>query len=493
MPAILLLLIWWKQKKINWVDVRNLLPFCFVAICLGLVTIYLERIHVGAEGQEWELSIIERFLIAGRVFWFYIGKLLLPVKLTFIYPRWKIDTGAIWQYLFVIATLVVVLVLFFSRKHFGFGPLVGILIFGGILVPALGFFNVYPMRYSFVADHFQYHASTAFIALIVALCSIGIRRLNQKRVSFVVLILVVGLLVSLTWRQCYVYRNQETLWYDVIEKNPNSWMAHNNLGNALQKKQKFDEAIKHYKTSIELKPDHTVAIYNLGNSYYLKGQTDLAVECLAKSIEQQPNFAAAYFSLANIYKSQIELKKAIENYEKTIEINNDFTSAHFNLANTYKSLGQIDKAIYHYEQTLRSEPEHGKAHYQLAISIKSSKRIEETVKHLNKAVELLPDSPLVLNELAWILATYPDDRIRDGQRALALAQRASEMTNNENLVILDTLASAYAEVGRYEEALKTIKKALSITSISTPKELSAHLRSQRNLFETGKPAREGIK
>ena len=163
LPAAMLLVIWWKRGRIAGRDVWPLLPFFAAGVALGLVTSWLERTHVGAQGPEWAFSFPERCLIAGRAVWFYAGKLFWPANLTFIYPRWQINTGAWWQWIFPVAALAVVAVLWRLRRRIGRGPLVAVLFFGGTLLPALGFTNVYPMRYSFVADHFQYLASVGLI------------------------------------------------------------------------------------------------------------------------------------------------------------------------------------------------------------------------------------------------------------------------------------------------------------------------------------------
>jgi protein O-mannosyl-transferase len=158
LPVVLLLARWWKQKRLEWGDVLPLVPFFVVGLGLGLQTAWLEKHHVGAGGAEWSASFAERWLIAGRALWFYAGKLFWPVNLTFVYPRWQLDVGIWWQWLFPAGALATVATLWFGRKKFGGGPLAAILIFASTLFPILGFLNVYYMRYSFVADHFQYFA-----------------------------------------------------------------------------------------------------------------------------------------------------------------------------------------------------------------------------------------------------------------------------------------------------------------------------------------------
>ena len=172
LPAAMLLILWWKRGRLRLRDLTPLIPFFVAGIVMGYVTGYLETHHVGATGEkvvELRLSLQQRCLIAGRVIWFYLGKLFYPHPLTFIYPRWKeIDTPTLWQWIFPGMVVVVTAALFALRRRTGRGVLVAWLLFCGTLFPALGFVNVYPMRFSFVADHFQYHASIAIFALTAA-------------------------------------------------------------------------------------------------------------------------------------------------------------------------------------------------------------------------------------------------------------------------------------------------------------------------------------
>ncbi|MFZ5830616.1 MAG: O-GlcNAc transferase, partial [Planctomycetota bacterium] len=171
LPAAILLVHWWKQGRIGWRELAPTLPLFAVGLSLGLTTAYLERVHVGASGDEFHWTFLERCLIAGRALWFYAAKLLVPVRLTFFYPRWKIDATNPVQWAYPIGAMALVAALWFARHRLGRGPLVAVLFFGGTLFPALGFINVYPMRYSFVADHFQYLASIGILALFAAAIS----------------------------------------------------------------------------------------------------------------------------------------------------------------------------------------------------------------------------------------------------------------------------------------------------------------------------------
>jgi hypothetical protein len=225
LPAALLLVIWWKQGSLLWKrDTLPLVPFFIVGIGFGLLTAWVEQNLVGARGSEFDFSNIERFLIAGRAFWFYLEKLLWPVNLIFIYPRWDVNERVWWQYLFPAALLFLLLTALWARRWRG--TLVGVLFFAGTLFPALGFFNAYPFRFSYVADHFQYLASIGPIAVAGAGITTALDFLKKRNRFLGPLIYgtLIATLGVLTWRQAAMYKDTETLFRTTIERNPACWM-----------------------------------------------------------------------------------------------------------------------------------------------------------------------------------------------------------------------------------------------------------------------------
>jgi hypothetical protein len=199
----------------------------------GLFTAWVERTFIGAKGADFTLTLLQRGLVAGRVICFYAGKLLWPRNLTFIYPRWNINPGEWWQYWSPAGVLALAIGLcLVARRHRG--PLAGFLIFAGTLFPFLGFINVYPFRYSYVADHFQYLASLGIIVPVASALAVAAGRISLGKVSRVAFAAVLlAALGVLTWRQSGMYRDAETLYRETLVRNPGSWLAHNNLGNSL--------------------------------------------------------------------------------------------------------------------------------------------------------------------------------------------------------------------------------------------------------------------
>ena len=232
LPAALLVIFWWQRGAVSWRrDVAPLLAFFAVGAMAGVLTAWLERTQIGAEGVDFELNFLQRGLIAGRVVWFYLAKLLWPANLIFFYQRWDVDPTQWWQWLFPIATLGMLAGLW-SIRHRWRGPLASWLFFVGTLFPVLGFLNVYPFIISYVADHFQYLASLGIIVFLSAVVASPLVRTSgmPRLLGNAACVFVVGMLGALTYRQSQMYANSVALYQATIERNPECWMAYNNLG-----------------------------------------------------------------------------------------------------------------------------------------------------------------------------------------------------------------------------------------------------------------------
>ena len=406
LPAAILLVLWWQQDRIRWRQILPLIPFFVVGVALGLTTAWLEKYHVGAQGEEWALSFLDRFLVAGRALWFYAGKLVWPYELTFIYPRWQIDAGAWWQYLFPVAAMAVIFTLWLLRQRLGKGPLVAVLLIAGTLFPALGFFDVYPMRFSFVADHFQYLASIGLISIFSASISIFYIRLgsSSRNLGFVACfgaLLALGLGV---WKQGSIYRDAEMLYRDTIAKNPNAWMAHNNLGFLLAEDGSLAAAMTHYTRALRIKPDNALTHYNMAKVLYLQEKFDEAIAHYYKALEIKPNHAEAHNNLGILLAKQGKLKEARRHYSEALRLNPASAETHNNLAVTLVKLKEIEAAIPHYAKALDLQPDYAEAHNNLGNAFSKQGKLKEALASYTKALEIRPNYPEAQNNLGVALA-----------------------------------------------------------------------------------------
>ncbi|MGD0771062.1 MAG: tetratricopeptide repeat protein [Tepidisphaeraceae bacterium] len=428
LPAAILLIVYWRNGQVRRADVRPLVPFFLLGAVMAAVTAMLEKQHVGASGPEWRFTFADRCLIAGRALWFYAAKLLWPHPLIFIYPRWEsMDfSRRPWLILFPLAALGAIAALALLRRRIGRGPLVAVLFFAGTLLPALGFINLYPMRYSFVADHFQYHAGIGLIVLAAA----GLRRLRAAGAAAVLAVLGV-----LTWQQGSVYQNQLALWKDTVERNPTSWMAWGNLGDEYADlSNRFDlaraerdkdraEARQCYATLYKLAPDQPLAHLKWGIVKEYDGDLGAAKDEFAASLRLAPDFTIAMNSMGMLLMRQNRPGDAMRYYRRAIELDPGYAEARVHYGDALLFQGDKDGAFAQYLEAAARRPDNVEAQFKLANMLLTVKnRADLAIPHYMTAVSV--DS-----------------------------NRADIRTN---------LAAALMAVGRFDEAREQCREALRL-------------------------------
>jgi protein O-mannosyl-transferase len=421
LPAALVLVLWLKHKAIGWSRWLQLTPFVVLGLGMGLLTMWWERYHQGTAGSLFAMNWLERLLIASRAAWFYVGKLLWPAKLTFSYPRWAINPASPLAYAWLLAGAALIAAILLARRYVGRSVETATAFYLATLSPLLGFIMLYTFRYSFVADHYQYVASIGPLALAAAGIAVGFARLGKvKSLAMGACIGVLLLALSAqTWRQCGTYADAETLFRTTIARNPGSFMAHNNLGTALWRKGRTEEAMAQFQTVLRLQPDYEVGYYNLGLALLRTGQVDEAQAQFQRAVELKPDYAAA----------------------------------HNNLANLFQRKGQPGAAIEHYRLAARFRPKNAD----------------------------------IASNLAWLLATCSDASLRNGQEAIEMAQKAEHLSGGREPVYIATLAAAYAETGKFSEAVLTAQRALQLASLQYNSALALALSKQIALYQADTP------
>ena len=395
LPVALLIALWWKRGRLEGRRDRPLIPFFLVGAIAGLITAWIEQRFVDASGESFAFSFVDRCLIAGHAFWFYLTKLFWPGNLMLIYPRWQINASALGQWIFPIAVIVLLGTSWMVRQRTR-APLAALLSFAALLFPTLGFINVSYFQFSFVADHFPYLASTPIIALV---CGTGTALLSGctrpvKTIGSVCGLALLILLGALTWRHSALFKNPETIFRDVVTKNSDSPTAHNNLAGALMDRGATEEAILHFRKALELKADYQFANYNLGAALVQQGgDLDEAIVRLKSALRENPNDPRAYYTLANALSKQGNVNDAIAYYGRALRLAPDFPDAHTNLANLMLARGNKSGAIEHYRDALRIQPNNPQAHYNLAVGLVRNGEPDAAIPELRIVLQIDPEYP----------------------------------------------------------------------------------------------------
>ena len=412
LPATMLIIVWWKFGRFVRRDFLLTLPMFVIGFAFAIVTVVVEKEVVGAKGVEFDWTMSERILIAGRAVWFYASKLLVPYPLVFFYPSWELSTTSIFQWAFPVSAAGLVISLLLLRNRIGRGPLAAILFFGGTLVPALGFVDVYPMLYSFVADHFQYLASIGVLILMAAGCS-RLASLSEgeaskldERIPKAIVVAIVLIFSVTTFLRCFAYRDLETLWRDTIAKNPGSAAAHINLAGILDPQSELDEIIEVLGKAVEINDQDPESHYNLGNFLLMDVERkNNAITHFEKTLQLSPQFWAADLEIGKIRAAAKEYDQAITHYRRALENENEksvFRKAwvrqfvrgdlRVQLADAMHQSGDSNGAIKLLEEAVGLFPTDQRIFVKLSEMEMDRKNSNSAIQYLRKTIELAPKS-----------------------------------------------------------------------------------------------------
>ena len=398
LPAALLVVCWWKAGRLEWRrDVVPLLPWLAAGATSGLYTAHLERVLIGAEGADFALGFADRLVLAGRVFWFYLGKLLWPAELIFFYPRWTIDAGIWWQWIFLGAGLAFVggLIRWSRRTR---APLAAVLLFGGSLFPVLGFFNVYPFLFSYVADHFQYLASLGIFALVGGF--LGRVKKTWATVTGVGCALV---LAFLSFQQAGMYRDEFALYETTLQRNPDCWMAHNNLAIALVESGRAEDALPHCEAALQLQPRYAKGEHTYGKALNHLGRFAEAIPPLERAIALNPDFASAHNELGAALMCTDKPAEALIHFETAVSLSPHFGMARRNLGLGLAMNGRTRDAILQLEEAARLLPRDLDVRLELSLALASERRYPEAITLLESVLRMRPDFAPAHHQLALVL------------------------------------------------------------------------------------------
>jgi tetratricopeptide (TPR) repeat protein len=418
LPVILGLCSWWMEKQWNWRSLVALGPLLAMALAAGLVSILTQNM-MGAGDPQWARSWPQRLIIAGDAVWFYLGKLAWPYPLVPVYPRWQPDASRPLEYLPLVALVALTAGLWIWRGRIGRFWFFALACFLVALMPVLGFANNMFARFSFVADHFQYLASMAPLALAGAGFVLLARQIGSKA-EMIGAVPVAALGVA-TWVHAGIYTSELKLWAATLPVSPDCWTAYVNVGVVLDKMGHHDDAIFDYRHALELNPKSADGYNNLGAAFAGKG----------------------------------DLSAAAENYQRAVELNPAYYQAWTNLGVTHAKLGKRDEAIDDFQKSIAAMPTYAQAHYNLAIALFTKAEVDAAQKEFETAVALDPSLASGFNSLGVIAAQKGQLDTAQGYFERALAIRADDVDARSNL------AGVFFQEGKFDEAIAQYRAVLA--------------------------------
>ena len=474
-PFVLLLLDYWplgrfahspsiKSKAVRWRLVLEKIPLLALSIASCIATFIAQR---GAINSFELLPLALRINNALVSCLTYIWQLIWPVNLTvfYLHPSYQLP---FWEIALAAALLITITIAAASFRKYPY-LITGWLWYLVMLVPVIGVIQVGSQAH---ADRYTYLPQIGLcFALTWTIADLSVSWRYQRQILGVAAALVIAALAFRTWNQTSYWHDSESLWTHALAVNSDNDIAHSYLGNAALRKGRIDEAILHFQKVLEIYQVHNAsrthdpfanlvrpeAERDLGNALLRKGQIDEAIGHLQKAVELNSyNVVAAESNLGYALLQKGRVKESFAHLQRALEIDPDYIAAHFNLANTLLQMGRVDEAV----------------------------------SHLQKVLTTNPNDPEAQKNMAWVLATWPEARIRDGAKAIELAERANQLAKGQDPIITLTLAAAYAEGGRFPDAIRTAEAALQLATDSGNVALAEGIRAHIALYRSGHPFRD---
>jgi tetratricopeptide (TPR) repeat protein len=403
LPAVLLWIAWWWRERWTRMDWLRLIPFFALAAGMSVLTVVEQRGNILQAGtNEWNLGLAERFVIAGKAVSFYAAKLLWPVNLAAVYPRWDVQAMSLLSWLPLAGLAAGGAMLWAWRQQlWARATLFGLGFFVAALLPVLGFFDIYYFCFSFVADHFQYLASIGVIALAVAA---GASVLRQRAARAAATGIVIAGLGFLNWQRCRVFHDEDTLWRDTLAKNPACWIGYNNWGLALVGAGNIQKAIEQYNRALEIRPAYADAQNNLGIALAQEGKLEEAIGHFKQAMQINPNLLQAHLNLGSALRQTGNIEDAIAQDRQAVRLRPDSAEAHRDLGASLLQGGAAEEGIGHLEESVRLKPDQPETHNNLGVALARIGRISDAIPHFEAALRLKPDFSAAKKNLNHALA-----------------------------------------------------------------------------------------
>jgi tetratricopeptide (TPR) repeat protein len=494
------------------------LPLFVLAAASCVVTVWAQTDSITSMERLW---IVYRLENAAITYVAYMAKMLWPTNLIILYPYPKVPwpIGQVIAATAVLAALSGIVVLLRRRAPYA---LVGWFWYLGMLTPAIGIIQVGAQC---MADRYTYLPQIG-LSIIAAWGLADLCRWRPRLLwpCVAAAVAAVAILMARAYDQVGVWRDRESLWTHAIQCVPGHRIAGNNLGAIYMDRGENDRARKRFEENLKIDPDDVDANANLGLMASNAGNVEEAAAYLRRALAADPNhpnannnmagwlakqnrlaeaetycrraiktkpdFAGAHCNLGNILSQQGRLDEAVKCYQEALHLDPDAAPFHSNFGATLLRLGRFDEAVEQYRQAIKLDPEGADMQRGLADALTAAGHPAEAIKQYREAVRLAPGDVDSQRNLAWLLATADDASLRNGGEAVEIGQRLNRLTGGKRSDVLGTLAAAYAEAGRFPEAIATAKTALKLAQEGRLSHSADALRSQIALYEARKPYRQ---
>ncbi len=466
LPFVMLLLDFWPLERIHLFGIGNTkhgtrktnlsrlilekLPFLALTIASSIVTFLAQRSEAVVSLEQHPLGL--RVANAVVAYVEYLGKAFWPAKLAVIYPL--SNQIPAWQIAVAFVILTVISFLAWRARKSAPYLLIGWLWFLGTLVPVIGLVQVGGQA---LADRYTY---VPLIGVFIAIAYGTDDFLARCRISNVIPSVTAGAVLvgclCVTEYQLRFWQNSQTLFAHALEVTKDNAIAHINLGVALEQDDHRPEAITEYRKAIEIEPRRFQAHNNLANLLATTGAQD----------------------------------EAFREYQEALRLNPDTAVTHINFATLLAEMGRFDDAMNEYTKAAQLEPEDPRSYYLMGKACLRHGQSAEAVKHFREGLQHQPNDFETLTWLARVLAADQNPAVRNGSEAVSLAERAAHLAGGEQPFVLDTLAMAYAEAGRFNDAQAAVQRALQAAAALGAQKTVPEMKERLQLYQSGRPYRE---
>jgi tetratricopeptide (TPR) repeat protein len=271
--------------------------------------------------------------------------------------------------------------------------------------------------------------------------------------------LVLAALAWIAWHQTSYWRDSESLWAHTQAVTPENAVVHNNLGEVLYKRGQTDEALSHYEKALEIRSRNRTSRYD-----FLLGLT--------------------HANLGSALRRKGLLDEAIVHYQKAVEMQPGYPEGYLGLGSALNEKGRTEEAITALRKAVASRPAYAEAYIALGDAFLNQRKDQEAIAQYQRALEIAPDAVVPLNNLAWLFATSADDSIRNGPKAVVMAERAVQVSGGQDPLFLHKLAAAYAATGDFPRAEEIAQRAqrMALDQANTP--LANELERNISIYRT---------